>query len=331
MENKKVSVIVTCYNLEGKIGRCLDTLLSQTYENLEILVVDDGSKDNSAAVIAGYAQKDSRVTLISQPNGGVSSARNHGLDLATGEYLLFIDGDDYVTDTYAQRFMEAADGADMVIGGLRFVYPGGEERVIRETEFRCGKEEYIQKHYAQDVAKRTVFGPVNKLYRARLIREKGIRFDETLEIREDGIFVLDVLAEAKTLCGIGCEEYYYVQSAPNQSLVSKFHPREKEINKRFFRQLVAVIGEERLTDGDILRIYPMFLNMDISSVRKLYLSKEYTLFKGLRYIRGILTDETFRKARREYFRVAGKQALKYYRPVWLVHTINRLAAKKHKR
>lgn len=330
MTQKKVTVVITCYNLEKEIRRCIASLINQTYKNLEIVVVDDGSQDGSKGVIEACAREDARIIPVMQENAGPSAARNHGIDLATGDYLMFIDGDDYVSDTYVEHFMEVSEGSDMVIGALRYVYSDGSEFYQPESEFRCDKEEYIKKYYTQSVAKRTIFGPVNKLYRTEIIRDNNIRFDESLKIREDGIFVLDVLAHTKMLCGIAYAEYYYVQSAPNESLVSKFHETEKEINKRYFKMLISVIGEDNLTDTDVRLIYPMFLNMDISSIRKLYNSEAYTFRKGICYIRAILNDETFRQARSELAKVALKQAIKYYRPLPVVHMINYLAVKLRK-
>lgn len=327
MTDIKVSIVVTSYNLEDVIGRCLESLSRQTYQNLEILVIDDGSADNSLQVIRDYAGKDPRILPVSRANGGPSAARNQGIDLATGEYLLFIDGDDYVADTYVEHFMEAAEGCDIVIGALCYVYSNGSRACAPETAFRCNKAEYVEKYYTQSVAKRTIFGPVNKLYRSSVIKDNGVRFREGISIREDGMFVLDVLEHVQTLCGIEYAEYFYLQSAPNESLVSKFHENEKEINAQFFKMLVDVIGTENLRDEDIRMIYPMFLNMDISSIRKLYYSKSYTLTKGLRYIQGILKDETFQQARRMLRQVDRKLAQKYYRPLLIIHAINYLSVR----
>lgn len=324
MNQKTVSVIVTCYNLEQEIGRCIESLRRQTYDNLQIIVIDDGSKDNSFQVIKQIAETDSRIHPVYQQNQGVSAARNNGISLATGNFLLFIDGDDYVSDTYVEHFMKASDGSDMVIGGLRYVYPDQSETVVTEDVFCCSKDEYVKNHYTTSVARRTIFGPVNKLYRTSVIKENHIRFREGLEIREDGFFVLDVLNCTTHLCGIAHAGYYYIQSAPNASLISKFHAAEKEINAQFFEMLIGVIGRDHLTDRDIRLIYPMFLNMDIASVRKLYNSKEYSLHKGLQYIRSILCDDAFCHARAKLKHVAPKQAAKYYRPLWMVHIINYL-------
>ncbi len=92
----KISVIVPVYNIGKYIGRCLESIINQTYDNLEILVIDDGSKDNSGEICDHYAQKDGRIKVIHKENGGVSSARNLGLKMATGDYISFVDGDDYI-------------------------------------------------------------------------------------------------------------------------------------------------------------------------------------------------------------------------------------------
>ncbi len=327
-QSPKVSMIVTCYNLEHCIGRCLDSLLAQTYENLEILVIDDGSKDHSFDVITQYANKDSRIIPIRQKNAGVSAARNHCLDQFTGDYLMFIDGDDYVAADYVENFVTHANGYDIVIGGLRFIYPDGTQQVIDQFPFACDKEPYLEKYYSQTVALRTIFGPVNKLFLAKLIRDYRLRFDETLEIREDGIFVLSFLSHCHTLCGIDHAGYYYVQNQLGISLVSKFHPTEQAINIRFFQMLTQM--KEDLTAEDIRLIYPIFLNMEIASVRKLYCSQSYSFRTGIAYIYSILRNPVFRTARAQYRQVAGKKALKYYRPGLLVHAINYLAARKQK-
>ncbi len=92
----KISVIIPVYNIEKYISRCLKSIINQTYDNLEILVIDDGSKDNSGKICDNYAKKDKRIKVIHKENGGVSSARNLGLDMATGDYIAFVDGDDYI-------------------------------------------------------------------------------------------------------------------------------------------------------------------------------------------------------------------------------------------
>ena len=118
-----LSVIVPVYKVEAYLRECVDSILAQTYQNLEIILVDDGSPDNCGAICDEYAAKDSRVKVIHKPNGGLSDARNAGMAIATGEYLMFVDSDDLLTPNAAQTLMELAlkEQADVVIGGhLRF-------------------------------------------------------------------------------------------------------------------------------------------------------------------------------------------------------------------
>ena len=96
MMEKLVSVIIPAYNIERYISRCLDSIMAQTYNNLEIIVIDDGSKDQTAEILDDYQKRDSRIIVVHKENGGVSSARNNGLDIATGDYISFVDGDDLI-------------------------------------------------------------------------------------------------------------------------------------------------------------------------------------------------------------------------------------------
>ena len=119
----KVSVIVPFYNNEKYIKTCVDSIRSQTYQNLEILLIDDGSTDSSGELLKDCAKTDSRIRLIYQKNQGVAAARNRGLDEATGKYLTFVDGDDYIAPDYIEKFYRCAveENLEMVICGLTFV------------------------------------------------------------------------------------------------------------------------------------------------------------------------------------------------------------------
>ena len=103
----KISVIVPVYNVENYLTRCVDSILSQTYKNIEILLIDDGSTDASGDICNEYCREDSRVSVVHQRNGGLASARNAGIDISTGEYLTFIDSDDYVSSYYIENLVNA--------------------------------------------------------------------------------------------------------------------------------------------------------------------------------------------------------------------------------
>lgn len=327
METKLVSVVVTCYNLQDKIGRCLESLKNQTYPQLEIIVLDDGSKDDSFSVIEAIAATDQRIRPIRQENRGVSATRNRGIDLATGEYLMFIDGDDYVADTYVEHFMEVAVGCDLVISGMTFVYPDGPAVTVQEDTYRCDLAEYVQRHYTGSIVNRSVFGPWCKLYRTQLLREHHLRFDESLSIHEDAILVFHYILKSNAIAGISHCEYFYIQNAVGASLVSKFHPTELQINSQYFHLMLSVYGQRQIPPQELSLIYPMFLNTEIATIRKFYCSGDYTPKKGMRYIRSVLKDPDFRAVRKQLLRIAPKKALKFYRPRLILHMINHLKSK----
>lgn len=327
--NRKISVIIPCYNLEKEIGNCIESVLNQTFQNLEILVIDDGSKDSSVNVIKQYCKWDSRVSCIEQENQGPSAARNNGIQKATGDYIMFIDGDDTIGKTYIEELEKAIiDDCDLVIAGLRYVYSNGEESIVNGIAFHEEKADFIDKHYAEFIKRRLIFGPVNKLYKREVLEKYNIRFDTNIEIREDGLFVLDFIEKTKTISGIENSEYFYIQHSLSGSLVTKFHESETRINERFFKRLLELYNGKELKDEEIASIYPIYLNMDISSIRKFFKSESPGFNEGMKYIKKILKNPTFIEARRRLAIVNKKSALKYYRPASVVYLINMRAVKK---
>ena len=128
-----VSIIVPVYNVERFLPKCLDSILNQTFQNFELLLIDDGSSDNSGSICDEYAKKDSRIKVFHQENKGVSFARNLGLDYAQGKYILFVDSDDWVASEYLQDFIRIVDSkkeTDIILSGFVNVY---KDREIKKT------------------------------------------------------------------------------------------------------------------------------------------------------------------------------------------------------
>ena len=123
----KISIIIPVYNVETYIHKCIGSVLAQTYRNIEVILVDDGSPDNSGIICDEYAKKDKRVIVIHKKNGGLSDARNAGIDAATGDYIVFVDSDDYIAPDMIEKLYETQkrNNADITVCGYRWV------------EFRC--------------------------------------------------------------------------------------------------------------------------------------------------------------------------------------------------
>lgn len=184
--NNKISVIVPAYNIASDLPRCLDSLLSQTYQNLEIIVVNDGSKDNTANVINAYAARDNRIKAIHKENGGVTSARLRGVAEATGEYIGFVDGDDDIAPDMYAKLMENATayGADISHCGYQMVFPGGKidyyyntGRLVEQDNTK-GLWDLIEGGFVEP-------GLVCKLYRRELFAGLSGWMDMSIRTNED--------------------------------------------------------------------------------------------------------------------------------------------------
>lgn len=195
--NPKVSIIIPVYNTEKYLSSCLDTVLNQTYQNTEIILVDDGSTDNSAQIINQYAKKDPRIRTIHQKNSGQSAARNAGLKKATGDFIGFIDSDDTVSKTFIKELLDPYlqdSNISLSVCGLRYHWLKTNTtkdvflNPLRKRKKHESKTNYIL--YLLTIDGR-LYSAFNKLYHRKFL--KNIRFDQNINFAEDTKFVLDYL------------------------------------------------------------------------------------------------------------------------------------------
>ena len=215
-----LSVIVPVYNTAPFLPRCLDSLLGQTYRNLEIICVNDGSTDDSAAILDAYAAKASRIKVIHQENAGVSAARNRGIDVAKGALITFVDGDDWLEpDAYAKVVAAMVDGVDLVCFGMCI---DGEIPL----EKRKSKEEYYRIRYTGKIncgsseILATDASSSNKAYRRSLIEQYKLRYIEGMAYGEDAAFYVCYAAVARLTCYLPEKLYHYVQRAKSAMDIS---------------------------------------------------------------------------------------------------------------
>ncbi len=207
-----VSIIVPAYNCADFLPRCVDSLLRQTYSALEIILVDDGSSDNTFEVCDGLAGTDSRISVLHKTNGGVSSARNAGIEAAKGQYITFADADDYVNPDHIECLMRLIKSNDCDISACSYI----SENEIRCSPPRCGNGSYHEVFYNHDsavcelLAGGAVGGYVwNKLYRRALLDE--VRFRGDIRILEDLRFNFEVFERAKSMAFTSYKSYHYIQ------------------------------------------------------------------------------------------------------------------------
>lgn len=188
-----ISIIIPVYNAEKYICECLDSILSQSFTDFELLLIDDGSKDRSGEICDEYAMKDSRVRVFHKENGGASAARNMGLDNANGEWVSFVDSDDFVEPSYLETLSKIQDKADITFFPIKKISVNGDAlELIPEACKVYGREEVErQLAYLKYGKLGDLFGWTHdKLFKADIIRKHGIRFPEDVVYREDEIFTL---------------------------------------------------------------------------------------------------------------------------------------------
>lgn len=219
-KQKKVTIIIPVYNREQTLVRCLDSILAQTYKNLEIIIINDGSTDHSGEIIHSYARKDARVFAITKENSGVSDSRNLGLKSAHGDYIQFADSDDWLPERATELLVEAMEKnrSDLVIADYcrvhgRQLYQSG----AIEDAGTLSRAEFAQ--VMMEKASDFYYGVVwNKLYRRKIIKKYKLLFSEELQWCEDFLFNLEYLRYTAQVEVIKEPVYYYVKT--KGSLVS---------------------------------------------------------------------------------------------------------------
>jgi glycosyltransferase involved in cell wall biosynthesis len=191
MEKIKVSVIIPVYNVENYIKECVESVINQTLKEIEIIIVNDGTKDNSIKKIEKYLS-DSRVILINKENGGVSSARNAGLKIARGEYISFIDSDDFIELTMLEDLYNESKGMDIVLSNFARIDNLGnikiEKNNFKNLEIKEGSYFYnIELGYV-----------VNRIYNHEFLKKVNVKFREKM-LLEDLLFSLKIFSKAKKL------------------------------------------------------------------------------------------------------------------------------------
>lgn len=208
MEDILVSIIIPVYNIEAYLDRCLESVVNQTYKNLEIILIDDGSTDNSGAICDKYKENDVRIKVIHKENEGVSKARNVGIDIANGEFIGFVDSDDWLKEDTIEKllFYIKKYSADIAQCNITYINDKGEERSYKEKAKELlvyNKEESLIGLLDEDI----ITAVCNKLYRKSAI--KNIRFEIGKRMGEDGYFNFQIFKNIEHLVSISEGNYYY--------------------------------------------------------------------------------------------------------------------------
>lgn len=209
---KKISIIIPIYNVEEYIDRLIKSLINQTYSNIEVILVDDGSPDKCGSIIDEYAKKDNRIIAIHQDNGGVSSARNSGLRNANGEYIMFVDGDDYVDEDYVEYFVNLIESNNAQIGYGRYNY-NEQTSISSNNTYVLDNSKAIEWIYDGTIN----VAVWNKIYSMDLLRNNNIKFSEDVWYGEGMLFNIKTLQYVDKIA-IGEKCTYHQTFNPNSAM-----------------------------------------------------------------------------------------------------------------
>ena len=239
----EISIIVPVYRVEKYIRRCVDSILNQTFHDFELILVNDGSPDNCGVICDEYAKQDSRICVIHKKNGGLSSARNAGLDIAQGEYILFCDSDDYVAKDWCEKMLRAITMFPQCLVTSDLL------KVHEETRIHAGE------HIANPVTEITFYQIVqkglsgyvcNKIFSNVLIRDNNLRFDEERKFAEDVPFVMEYCKLCKSYVLIDEPLYYYVQREDSILHTVRFDILEHQLFTFYIR--IPFLSEEEIPE-----------------------------------------------------------------------------------
>ncbi len=280
MEYDLISVIVPVYNVERYLIQCIDSIIKQTYSNLQIILVNDGSTDNSSKICDMYAKKDNRITVIHKSNGGLSDARNVGLDEAKGKYIVFIDSDDYIKEQYIELLYNAIKENNTLIAqcGIKKVNNNRKELQTlgyEKNTIITAEEAIIDmsgEHWVENIV------VWNKMYHIELLKNTRFRVGK---LHEDEFYTYKVLYDAERISIIQDSLYCYRQN--DESITGKkYNLKRLDVLEAFEERLqfFKKMNELKLYHSTLV-LFLQLIKQSYCSVKKHYSSKRKIL-KGLK-------------------------------------------------
>lgn len=289
-----VSVIVPVYNVEKYIRRCIESILNQTYTNFELILVDDGSSDNSGTICDEYANRDNRIIVIHKENGGVSTARNAGIDVARGKYIMFVDSDDFLAYNCLELLLAASRNfmVDLIIGGYNTI----NYKVLKnKTVFKENQlmDLHVRIEGFVDILTEAVINrrgqfyctPWAKLYKTSIINDNKLRFIEGIKHSEDNIFNIDFYQFIDNVSLVKSCVYNYNCAVPGAA-TKKYHDDfgvfSIELLKRYANWFSGLGKDEwlkkyiSLRESDVLKHYGDACNLFDAASK---IEKNHNLFK----------------------------------------------------
>lgn len=262
----KISFIIPVYNVEKYLNECVDSILGQLTDDCEIILVDDGSPDGSGAICDKYAAEDSRVKVVHQKNGGLANARNTGLDHAQGEYVAFVDSDDYLDEHCIAEILNwmSSGGTDICFMRAMKVFPDGKQQLL-DDEMNPEMLKGSKKSAIKYLSERSKYpgSPCTKLFRRTLLERNHLRFPDDRRVSEDLGFVLQCILNADSYDALPIDYYYYRQ-AREGSITNNVTYKSFLGLRAFVEESINILTENKSPKGNIERYAMSFVAYEFS-------------------------------------------------------------------
>ncbi len=302
--NQLISVIIPVYNVEKYLDRCIESVINQTYKNIEIILVNDGSIDNSPEICDLWSKKDSRIKVVHKENSGAGIARNTGIEYASGDYVLFVDSDDYINKNTVEKCYHIAkkDKSEIVMYGRTDVDSAGNKKIkpVLTSDYVFKNKEVTDVILPGLFTNEKGFGVgvCGKLIDLNIIRDFEIKFRSEREIlSEDALFIIELFSHISSVSILSENYYYYFQ---NDNSFSRTFKKDFQImNDRFLENAVEKCSEFNYSEKTFNHLKARYLIYCLSGMKQLTasdlpLAEKKKLFRGLfknAHIRNALTDE----------------------------------------
>ena len=263
-----ISVVVPVYNAENTIEQCVNSIMRQTYSNLEIILVNDGSKDKSIEFCRKLQKEDNRIIVINKENEGVSKTRNRGLDIAKGEYIVFVDSDDFIENNMIEIMYNNIQNYDMCT--CNYYAIKNNKKIIKANIESYTIEDGKINEYIEKMQKEMLFyNPVNKIFKASIIKENNIRFEYNIHVGEDYLFNIEYIKYVKRAKYISQPLYNYIiqRGTLSQKYIERSIPLEMKIVRN-----IKEIYEDR--SFDMTYIYNQYMELLKSNIYNLQIGKK---------------------------------------------------------
>jgi glycosyltransferase involved in cell wall biosynthesis len=296
-----VSIIIPIYNAQMYIEACLDSILKQTFQEFEVILVDDGSSDASGSICDYYAQKNKRITVFHRENAGVSASRNFGLAHSTGNYILFVDADDTIESDMLEGCIRLAEknDAELVICSFRY-YMTDENRMVENrlgNEVQVTEKELFDLWFTQLVDKEILNPPWNKLIRRDLLDKNFIQFHEKFSICEDMAFSIQILGAAKKIV-LTDKMYYNYYLKSSGTLVFKFHDNYFEALTNFYQYAYGYCTKFKNNSKQIKVVNTLYVNLIIMYINQICTKSHWDKITRHANIKKIRNNENYIFARK---------------------------------